>query len=69
MGDVVNFSKYRKQRELAMRRARAAENRVRHGRPASERSKTTSERNRTEKDHDGKRLEAFQLPGQKHETD
>lgn len=53
MGDVINFTKYRKQREQTLRRTRAAENRVRHGRTKEEKqaAKQTADKAKKQVDH------------------
>lgn len=55
MGDIVNLSKYRKQRQHTEQTKQAAENRVRFGRSKSDRAGTRSEQDRRNQDLDGKR--------------
>jgi hypothetical protein len=55
MGDIVNLSKYRKQRQRTEQTKQAAENRVRFGRDKSDRARTRSEQDRRNQDLDGKR--------------
>jgi uncharacterized protein DUF4169 len=57
MGDIVNLSKYRKQRRRADHAKQAAENRTRFGQSKSERARTRSEQERRSGDLDGKRLD------------
>lgn len=55
MGDIVNLSKYRKQRQRTEHAKQAAENRVRFGRSKSDRTRTHNEQERRRQDLDGKR--------------
>jgi uncharacterized protein DUF4169 len=55
MGDIVNLSKYRKQRQRTEQGKQAAENRVRFGRDKSDRARTRTEQDRRKQDLDGKR--------------
>jgi len=57
MGDIVNLSKYRKQRQRTAQTKQAAENRVRFGQTKSERARTRSEQERQSGDLDGKRVD------------
>ncbi|HUN52022.1 MAG TPA: DUF4169 family protein [Candidatus Sulfotelmatobacter sp.] len=56
MGDVVNFNQYRKERARAANRKRSAENRIRHGLNKLERNLPRQDRERAERELDGKRL-------------
>jgi hypothetical protein len=55
MGDVVNLSRYRKQKLKAERERRAGEKRARFGIPKSERAKTSAERSLEARRLDGAR--------------
>jgi hypothetical protein len=55
MGDIVNLSKYRKQRQRSEQTKQAAENRVRFGRNKADRARTRSEQDRRSQDLKGKR--------------
>ena len=55
MGDIVNLSKYRKQRQRTEHAKQAAENRVRFGQSKTDRTRTRSEQERRRQDLDGKR--------------
>jgi hypothetical protein len=57
MGDIVNLSKYRKQRQRTAQTKQAAENRVKFGQTKSERARTRSEQERQGGELDGKRLD------------
>jgi hypothetical protein len=57
MGDIVNLSKYRKQRQRTAQAKQAAENRVRFGQTKSERARTRSEQDHQSGELDGKRLD------------
>ena len=56
MGDVVNLNRFRKARAKAQQEKQAEENRVRHGRPKSEKLKSGDEQERADHDLDGKKL-------------
>jgi len=58
MGDVVNFNQYRKERARAANKKRATENRVRHGLNKLERELPRQERDRAERELEGKRRDA-----------
>jgi hypothetical protein len=62
MGDVVNFNQYRKERVRAAGKKRGAENRVRHGLSKLERSLPRQDRERTDRELEGKRLDADAKP-------
>ncbi|HYG90555.1 MAG TPA: DUF4169 family protein [Azospirillum sp.] len=55
MGDVVNLNRYRKAQAKAQREKQAEENRVRFGRPKSETTVQRRERDRAQRDLDGKK--------------
>jgi Domain of unknown function (DUF4169) len=55
MGDIVNLSKYRKQRQRTEQAKQAAENRVKFGRSKSDRARTRSEQDRRSQELEGKR--------------
>jgi Domain of unknown function (DUF4169) len=55
MGDIVNLSKYRKQRRRTEQVKQAAENRVKFGRSKSDRTRTRSEQDRRSQELEGKR--------------
>jgi Domain of unknown function (DUF4169) len=55
MGDIVNLSKYRKQRQRTEHAKQAAENRVRFGQNKADRTRTRNEQDRLRQDLDGKR--------------
>jgi Domain of unknown function (DUF4169) len=57
VGDLVNLSKFRKQRQRTEAARQAAENRVRFGRDKPERTRTRAEQDRQSRRLDGKRLE------------
>ncbi len=57
MGDVVNLNRARKARKKTEDQRRADENRVRFGRPKAERRRDAAEKEREQRDLDGKRLE------------
>lgn len=57
MGEIVNLNRVRKDRAKADDRARAAENRVAHGRTRAERQTTDKERARASRLLDGQKLE------------
>ena len=56
MGEVINLNRFRKARTKADEAKQAEENRVRHGRGKAEKRKTAEEQDRTDRDHDGKKL-------------
>lgn len=56
MGEVVNLNRFRKARAKAGKEQQAEENRIRYGRPKSEKQKTDGERDRSDRDLDGKKL-------------
>jgi hypothetical protein len=56
MGEVVNLNRFRKARAKAEKEQQAEQNRLRHGRPKAEKRQTESERERGERDLDGKKL-------------
>jgi hypothetical protein len=62
MGDVVNFNQYRKERARAANKKRGAENRVRYGLGKLERSLPRKDRERAERDLEGKRLDTDAKP-------
>ena len=55
MGDIVNLSKYRKQRRRTEQVKQAAENRVKFGRSKSDRTRTRSEQDRRSQELESKR--------------
>jgi len=57
MGDVVNLSKYRKQRQRLGEAKQAAENRVKFGRDKFERASARAEQERKAEDLENKRLD------------
>lgn len=57
MGDVVNLNRFRKTRKRAQDKARASENRVRHGRTRSEKRRDADADERR-----GRLLEESRLP-------
>ncbi len=57
MAEVVNLNKARKARARADDKARAAENRVRFGRPKAETAASKLEAERARRDLDGKKRE------------
>ena len=57
MADVINLSRYRKQRARNAARKAAAENRLRFGRGNNELAKARHEAEKAAKDLDDKRLE------------
>jgi hypothetical protein len=54
---IVNLNQYRKKRRRAEAEMRAAENRIRFGRPKQERSKELREAERAKNEIEGKRLD------------
>jgi len=56
MGEVVNLNRFRKARAKAEQTQQAEENRIRHGRGKAEKRETSSERDRNDRDLDGKKL-------------
>jgi ribosomal protein S2 len=57
MASVVNFNRFRKAKKAAEAERRAAENRAAFGRTKRERGNADEERERLERDLDGKRIE------------
>jgi len=57
MGEIVNLNQARKDRAKADRKARAAENRIMHGRTRAERQTMEKERERASRLLDGQKLE------------
>jgi len=57
MGEVVNLNRARKAKAKAEAEKTAANNRVKHGTPKHLRKKGDAERNRTEAELEGKRLD------------
>ena len=57
MGEIVNLNRARKDRAKAEDKARAAENRVAHGRTKAERNATETERQRAARLLDGQKLD------------
>lgn len=57
MGEVVNLNRARKARKKAEEQRKAEENRVRFGRPKAERRRDAAEKEREQREHDGKQLE------------
>jgi len=57
MGDIVNLSKYRKQRQRTEQTKQAAGNRVKFGQTKSDRVRTRAEQDRARQDLEGKRLD------------
>lgn len=57
MGDVVNLRRARKARARAEEKARAAENRVRHGRTGADRRAAKAEAEKAARAADGHRLD------------
>ena len=57
MGDLVNLNKFRKARQGRDERRAAAANRGKYGRSKAELLEIKTERNRTGRDLDGKRIE------------
>ena len=57
MDSVVNLNRFRKAKKAAEAERRAAENRAAFGRGKSERRQVDVERERLERDLDGKRIE------------
>ncbi|MEC4591145.1 DUF4169 family protein [Nitrospirillum amazonense] len=57
MGDVVNLNRFRKQKAKEERAAKAAENRVVHGRTKAERTAEQKRQDSQTADLDGKKLE------------
>ena len=56
MGEVVNLNRFRKARAKAEQEKLAEENRVRHGRSKSEKTQIVKDKDRTDRDLDGKHL-------------
>jgi hypothetical protein len=56
MGEVVNLNRFRKARLKAEQEKQAEENRVLHGRSKTEKTQITKDRERTDRDLDGKHL-------------
>ena len=56
MGDVINLSRHRKERQRLARELRAAQRKARYGRSKDERELARWEAEHREKDLDGKRL-------------
>ncbi|WP_312732952.1 DUF4169 family protein [Brevundimonas sp.] len=57
MGDIINLNRVRKDRAQTEARARAATNRVVHGRTKAEKQAAAKTRERAEKHLDGQKLE------------
>lgn len=57
MGDIVNLSRYRKQRQRTEHAKQAAENRVKFGQTKSDRMRTRAEQDRARQDLEDKRLD------------
>jgi hypothetical protein len=57
MASVVNLNRFRKAKKAADAERRAAENRAASGRGKTERRQVDAERERMERDLDGKRIE------------
>ena len=57
MGDVVNLNAYRKRQEREAIKAKAGENRVRHGRKRAAKRREQEERDRANVQLDGKKLD------------
>ena len=57
MTSVVNLNRFRKKKQRAEDRQRAAENRALHGRSKKERRDTDDERRRARRELDGKKLD------------
>lgn len=57
MTSIVNLNRFRKAKKRAEAQQRAAENRVLFSRSKKDRRATEGERQRTERDLDGKRLD------------
>lgn len=57
MGDLVNLNRARKDRAKVEAKARAATNRVTHGRTKAEKQASTKTRDRAETQLDGHKLE------------
>lgn len=55
--DVVNLNRARKAQARAEKERRVAENRVRFGQPKSERAKRGAEKQRAQRDLDGKKID------------
>jgi hypothetical protein len=62
MGDVVNFNQYRKERNRTTGKKRAVENRIRHGLNKLERDLPGRDRERHDRELDGKRLDPGAKP-------
>jgi hypothetical protein len=58
MGDVINLNQVRKARAKAEAEKAADNNRVVHGTPKTLKKKTRSDRQKSEKTHAGKKLDA-----------
>ncbi len=56
MGEVINLNRFRKARAKAEEGRQAEENRVRYGRAKAEKTHTTNEQDRTDRDLDGKKI-------------
>jgi hypothetical protein len=57
MAELVNLNKFRKAKARREAEERAAQNRIRHGMPKSERQKARREAERAKKSVDDKRLD------------
>ena len=57
MAELINLNKARKAREQAAAKARAAENRTKHGRTKDEKAVTKLEADRARRDLDGAKRE------------
>lgn len=57
MGEVVNLNRFRKQAARRAAAAKAAENRVRHGRSGAAKAKERTERDQAGRRLDGARIE------------
>ena len=57
MAEVINLNKARKAREQAAAKARAAENRTKHGRTKGEKAVTKLDAERAKRDLDGAKRE------------
>ncbi len=62
MGEVVNFNQYRKERARAANKKRGAENRIRHGLSKLERGLPRKDRERADRELEGKRLDTDAKP-------
>jgi hypothetical protein len=56
MGDVVNLNQWRKRKERKAAEEEAAANRAKYGQTKLERLKSTAERERGDKEHEGRLL-------------